>query len=216
MINQLQITEIYKSIQGESSFVGWPCTFIRLTGCPLRCRWCDTAYGFTGGDALSIPEIIDRVETLKCNLVELTGGEPLAQVESLTLMNQLIEKGYRVLIETGGSESIENLPQKVHIIMDLKCPASLMSEKNRYENLQFLKPTDEIKFVIAAHDDFLWAIQVIQKYDLDKKFQLLFSPAFGIVQPKDLTDWLLAQKNDKLRMQIQIHKYIWNPRAKGV
>ena len=216
MANSLQITEIYKSIQGESSFVGWPCVFIRLTGCPLRCRWCDTAYGFTGGASMTLLDILEKVKSLNCKLVELTGGEPLAQPHTADLIEKLIALDFNVLIETGGSESIKDLNRKTHIIMDLKCPDSLMSERNLWENLNYLKPTDEIKFVIASRQDFEWAIEKTKQHALDDKFQLLFSPAFGLLQPKDLTEWLLAENYDNLRIQLQIHKYIWSPRAKGV
>ena len=216
MTSTLQITEIYKSIQGESSFVGWPCVFIRLTGCPLRCRWCDTAYSFSGGEQLELTAIINQVEKFQCRLVELTGGEPLAQLHTPHLINSLVDRGFKVLIETGGSEPIKDLNPRLHIIMDLKCPDSQMSEHNLWENLLYLKISDEIKFVIASKDDFNWAIGKIKQHALDQKSNLLFSPAFGLVQPKDLTEWLLAENNDRLRMQVQIHKYIWSPRAKGV
>ena len=216
MTHTLQVTEIYKSIQGESSFVGWPCVFIRLTGCPLRCKWCDTAYGFEGGETVSIAEIINQVKTFKCQLVEITGGEPLAQAQTSDLISTLIQQGFKVLVETGGSEPIQHLDPETHIIMDLKCPDSRMSEKNHWDNLNHLKPSDEIKFVIASKADFAWAMQKIGENFLDQRFNLLFSPAFGLIQPKELTEWLLTENNDKLRMQLQIHKYIWNPRAKGV
>lgn len=212
----IKVTEIYKSLQGESSYAGFPCTFVRLTGCPLRCRWCDTAYGFTGGKDYSIDEILKEVEGHHCELVEITGGEPLAQKEAPKLVQALLENGYRVLIETGGSESVTDIDSRAHLIMDIKCPGSGMSDRNLWANLDFLKPTDEIKFVIADKADFDWAVEVCAKHKLEARFQLLFSPAFGLVKPIDLAQWLLASPLQKSRMQLQQHKYIWNPRARGV
>jgi 7-carboxy-7-deazaguanine synthase len=211
----LMVTEIYKSIQGESSWAGIPCTFIRLTGCPLRCRWCDTVYGFKGGKKMTQEGILDEVERLGVNLVELTGGEPLAQAEAKPLMDALVEKGYKVLIETSGSESLEGVSDKVHIIMDIKCPGSGMSDKNLWSNLALLKATDEIKFVIANKEDFEWAAAIVQQKNLSSLCHLLFSPAWGLVKPSDLVAWLLESKIDA-RLNLQLHKYIWSPRAKGV
>lgn len=213
--NSLTITEIYKSIQGESSYTGWPCVFIRLSGCPLRCRWCDTVYSFKEGPSLTIPEIIAQVDKMGVPLVELTGGEPLAQPAAIALMSQLLNKGYKVLLETGGSEPIEQVPQNVHIIMDIKCPGSGMVERNRWENLDYLKPTDELKFVIADEADFRWAANLLREQRLDERFNCLFSAAFGLVTPKQLVEWILAE-NLSVRLNLQIHKYIWSPRAKGV
>jgi 7-carboxy-7-deazaguanine synthase len=211
----LQVTEIYASIQGESSYSGFPCTFIRLTGCPLRCRWCDTVYSFNGGKQMSIEQVVDDVQKLGINLVELTGGEPLAQALTIPLIAALEARGHKILIETSGSEPIEHLSAKTHIIMDLKPPGSGMADKNRWENLGHLKPTDEVKFVMANRDDYDWARKMISDNRLGERVQILYSCAFGLLQPKDLVDWLVA---DRLpgRMQLQIHKYIWHPRAKGV
>lgn len=211
----LRITEIYKSIQGESSFAGLPCVFIRLTGCPLRCRWCDTAYGFQGGDELTIDQILAEVRALGVSLVELTGGEPLSQHGTNDLARRLCDEGFTVLIETSGSEAIEALPNEVHIIMDLKCPGSGMVERNRMDNLKYLKSTDEIKFVIADLTDFEWATQMIKEHELDNKFRCLLSPAFGLIKPDQLVNWMLEAKVTA-RLNLQIHKYIWNPRKKGV
>lgn len=215
METTLLITEIYASVQGESSYAGIPCTFVRLTGCPLRCRWCDTAYAFQGGKEMSIAQIVAAVEAEGLPLVELTGGEPLAQPNVAHLAKSLAEKGYKVLIETSGSEPIDPVLETCHIIMDIKCPGSRMEERNHWANLEKLKPTDEIKFVIADRADFDWAMDVIRKNQLDKRFHLLLSVAFGLLQPKDLVSWILAEKL-ACRLNLQQHKYIWSPRAKGV
>lgn len=212
---RLTITEIYPSIQGESSFAGLPCTFIRLTGCPLRCNWCDTVYGFAGGKQYLIEEILAEVRKCGLPLVELTGGEPLAQTAVFELMNQLLAEGYRLLIETSGSESIKPIPEGVHVIMDIKCPGSGMDEKNLWENIAWLKPTDEVKFVLRHRQDYEWASGVIDQYQLTKRCQVLLSCAFGLLEPKILAEWMV---NDKInaRLNLQQHKYIWSPRARGV
>jgi 7-carboxy-7-deazaguanine synthase len=214
MADPLMITEIYASIQGESSFAGLPCTFVRLTGCPLRCRWCDTAYSFEGGKAMSFDEVLADVARQKIQLVELTGGEPLAQKGCTTLAHQLVEAGYKVLIETGGSEDVAPLDSRVHIIMDIKCPGSGMHERNLWSNLDALKPSDEIKFVLADRADYDWALDIIKNRNLER-FKLLFSPAFGLLQPKTLAEWMVTDKV-QARLNLQQHKYIWHPRAKGV
>jgi 7-carboxy-7-deazaguanine synthase len=211
----LIITEIYASVQGESGYAGLPCVFIRLTGCPLRCRWCDTTYGFDGGTSMTLDEIMAKVDALGVPLVELTGGEPLAQKNCATLAKRLVDKGYKVLIETGGSEPVEVLPQEVHIIMDLKCPGSKMDGRNLWRNLDVLKLTDEIKMVIADRADYEWARSRIQEHKLTDRFKVLLSPAFGLLQPKDLVEWLLADKLN-VRLNLQLHKFIWHPRTKGV
>ena len=215
MGQDLIITEIYGSIQGESSYAGLPCTFIRLTGCPLRCKWCDTAYGFYGGETMAIAQIMARVKEIGLPLVELTGGEPLAQAACSTLAQSLVEAGYKVLIETSGSEDVSVLPPEVHIIMDLKCPGSKMHERNLWSNLEVLKPTDEIKMVLSDRLDFEWAMEQISSHKLSDRFQVLLSCAFGLLQPKDLADWMVAHQV-KARLNLQQHKYIWHPRAKGV
>lgn len=214
MADPLMITEIYASIQGESSYAGLPCTFVRLTGCPLRCRWCDTAYSFEGGRAMTLAEVMADVARQQIQLVELTGGEPLAQKGCTTLAHQLAEAGYKVLIETGGSEDVAPLDLRVHIIMDIKCPGSGMHERNLWSNLDALKPSDEIKFVLADRADYEWAVNLIKERNLER-FKLLFSPAFGLLQPKILAEWMVADKVNA-RLNLQQHKYIWHPRAKGV
>jgi 7-carboxy-7-deazaguanine synthase len=215
MTDTLIITEIYASIQGESSYAGLPCTFVRLTGCPLRCRWCDTAYGFEGGQKMSLDEVTAKVRCFGPKLVELTGGEPLAQEACAPLARALIEQGYKVLIETGGSEDVSVLHPAVHIIMDIKCPGSRMHDRNRWENLDHLKPSDEIKMVIADRLDFDWAIEKITDFSLASRFKVLLSPAFGLLKPKDLAEWIMAHRLD-VRLNLQQHKYIWHPTAKGV
>lgn len=209
------VTEIYASVQGESSYAGLPCTFVRLTGCPLRCRWCDTAYAFKGGRQMTQDEILAEVERLNVPLVELTGGEPLAQPGTPKLMQELIDRGYKVLIETSGSESLADLPAATHVIMDIKCPGSGMHERNLWRNLDLLKPSDEIKFVLASREDFDWARDVIRKERLDERFKLLFSCAWGHLEPRDLAAWMVTEPHLG-RMQLQQHKYIWGPRVKGV
>ncbi|MEI6833457.1 MAG: radical SAM protein [bacterium] len=214
MTNPLIITEIYPSIQGESSYAGLPCTFIRLTGCPLRCRWCDTTYSFEGGKPLTVEDILAQVGQHGIPLVELTGGEPLAQKETIKLAQMLGDQGYKVLIETGGSEDVSQLDARVHIIMDIKCPGSGMVDRNLWSNIDSLKTSDEIKFVIAHREDYDWALRVINGRKLER-FNLLFSPAFGLLQPKQLAEWMVEDKV-KARLNLQQHKYIWHPRAKGV
>lgn len=216
-MEHLKITEIYRSIQGESRHAGFPCTFIRLTGCPLRCKWCDTVYSFKGGQSLSIEQILEEVQKLNLSLVELTGGEPLAQPLAFPLMDQLLKKGYQVLLETSGSEDLSQVPSGVHIIMDLKAPDSTMSEKNLWSNLVHIKPSDDIKFVLASRSDFDWAMEIIQTEKLLEKAQILLSCAWGLLEPKTLSEWMLDNATAQhCRLQLQQHKYIWGPRAKGV
>ncbi|KAB2909419.1 MAG: radical SAM protein [Ignavibacteriales bacterium] len=211
----LKINEIYFSIQGESTHSGLPCIFVRLTYCNLRCAWCDTEYAFYDGKDMTTEEILAEIKKYNCNMVEITGGEPLVQKEVLPLMTLLCEMGYKVLIETSGSLPIENIDKRVFIIMDLKCPASKMTKKNRYENLQFLKPTDELKFVIGDRNDYEWAKEIINKYDLIGKCEILFSVVFETLQPIELVNWILEDCL-KVRYQLQMHKFIWDPKQKGV
>jgi 7-carboxy-7-deazaguanine synthase len=214
-MSDLRVTEIYKSVQGESSWAGLPCSFVRLTGCPLRCRWCDTVYGFKGGQTMSYDEIIDKLQQLGTPLVELTGGEPLAQAGSKVLITKLIDRGFQVLIETSGSESLEGLHEKAHVIMDIKCPGSGMQDRNYWPNLNLIKASDEIKFVIANREDFDWAVRKVREENLEAKCQVLFSCVWGLLQPKDLVEWML-ETNLRVRLNLQLHKFIWHPRAKGV
>ena len=215
MPDTLSITEIYKSVQGESSFAGLPCTFIRLAGCPLRCRWCDTVYSFKAGDQRLVDDIVTEVNHLGVEIVEVTGGEPMAQAKTPLLLQQLAVAGHKVLMETSGSESLESVPDSTHIIMDLKCPGSGMEDRNHWDNLKILKATDEIKFVVADRADFDWALTQIDRYNLCDRFPVLMSPAFGQLKPDQLVAWMLEYPLP-YRLNLQIHKYIWSPRAKGV
>lgn len=212
---QLLLHEIYRSVQGESTFAGLPCVFVRTAVCDSRCRWCDTPHAFTHGKLFKLEEVFQHVERLACPLVEITGGEPLLQEEVLPLMAQLADAGKTVLLETSGAHDIGNVDKRVHIIMDLKCPDSGECAGNRWENLDALKPTDQIKFVIASRRDFDWSVETIHSHALDQRFVVLLSPAFGLVEPIDLTNWLLESRL-QVRLQLQMHKYIWHPKARGV
>lgn len=211
----LKVNEIYKSIQGESSNAGLPCIFVRLTYCNLRCTYCDSEYAFYDGKDLSIEQIIDEIRKLNCNLVEITGGEPLFQTESLELMKRLCNLGFSVMLETSGSLPIKNVDSRVMIIMDLKCPSSKMEKKNLYENINYLKSNDEVKFVIGNREDYLWTTEILKKYELEKKCKILISPVFGKIEPKEIVEWLLEDKLN-VRFQLQMHKFIWEPETKGV
>lgn len=215
MSEAIRITEIYKSIQGESLYAGFPCVFIRVSGCPLRCRWCDTVYSFKEGDGMSLGEIVEKTCSYETDMVELTGGEPLAQKETIQLAKLLVEKGKKLLIETGGSESISDLPPETHVILDLKPPGSGMTDRMKWENIKLLKSSDEIKFVVANREDFEWSIEIVKKYDLENICTLNLSPAFGLVKPEDLVNWQL-ESGINFRLNMQLHKYIWHPRKKGV
>jgi len=212
----LKINEIYHSIQGESTSAGRPCVFVRLTYCNLRCTYCDTEYAFYEGKEITVQQIIDEIEKYNCKLVEITGGEPLVQMdECLDLMKMLCELGFEVMIETGGSLSIKDIDPRVKIIMDLKCPSSGMEKKNLYENVKYLKPTDELKFVIGNREDYDWTVGKIKKYNLQGKCEILYSVIFGELEPVQLVNWILEDKLD-VRFQLQMHKYIWHPETKGV
>jgi 7-carboxy-7-deazaguanine synthase len=211
----LKVNEIYFSIQGESSKAGLPCVFVRLTYCNLRCTYCDTEYAFYEGKDYTIEQILTEVKKYQCKLVEVTGGEPLVQEECNELMKILCDDGYDVMLETGGSLPIKNVDYRVRIIMDLKCPSSGMIKKNLYENIDSIKSTDEIKFVIGSREDYEWCKEIIKKYDLTNKCDVLFSVVFGELEPVMLVDWILEDKL-KVRFQLQMHKFIWDPAAKGV
>lgn len=211
----MKINEIFYSIQGESSMAGLPCIFIRLTYCNLRCSYCDTEYAFYEGTDYAIEEILTEIKKYNCNLVEVTGGEPLVQKEVLPLMKILCDSGYDVLIETGGSLSIKEVDQRVKVIMDFKCPSSKMAEKNLFENINYLKKNDEVKFVIGNREDYDWSKNVIDKYQLTEKCAVLFSNVFSELEPVQLAEWILND-NLKVRFQIQMHKYIWSPTKRGV
>ena len=212
----MKLTEIFLSIQGESSWAGYPCVFVRTTGCHLRCVWCDTDYAFYGGHDMSIEAIVAEVERIGkgCKLVELTGGEPLLQKEMGPLAECLLEGGYTVLCETSGSLDVSVLPSAVIKIMDIKCPGSGEAEKNLWENLDRLGPDDEVKFVVRDRADYDWAVAVISERDLAQR-KLLFAPVWGGLEPQELASWML-EDNVPARLQVQLHKYIWSPNASGV
>jgi 7-carboxy-7-deazaguanine synthase len=213
----LRITEIFRSIQGESTHAGRPCTFIRLTGCPMRCVWCDSEYTFSGGEHVSLAKVVDQVKQFGCRLVEVTGGEPLAQQECLGLIAALCAADYEVLVETGGYFSTENVDPKAKIILDVKCPASGEAERNHWPNLERLRADkDEVKFVIANSEDWAYAQKIIEDYNLISRAKaVLISPAWGAIDLQVLADSVAASGLD-VRMQLQMHKYIWGPEARGV
>ena len=217
MSETLRITEIYHSIQGESTWAGLPCTFVRLARCNLRCVWCDTAYSFYGGTPTTIDDIMAQVDAFDCTLVEITGGEPLAQVDGcVELCHRLIDRGHTVLVETSGSLPIAPLPGGVITIMDLKCPDSGECDKNDYENIEYLSEHDEVKFVIASRRDYEWARDKQWEYTLALRCHaVLFSPVFGMIDPKDIINWMI-EDNLLVRFQLQMHKFIWPPDMKGV
>lgn len=226
----MYLIEIYKSVQGESSFAGFPCIFVRLAGCNLRCSWCDSEYTFTGGHKSSIDDVISRVRSLApVKLVEITGGEPMLQErEVVPLMQQLLDNGYEVLIETSGERPLENVPKAVHKIVDVKCPGSGESGSFRISNLDALTPADEVKFVIADRADYEFARDFAREHQLEQKTQnILFSPAFRkdagptrdarncLLDPGELVEWILSD-GLHARLGLQIHKFIWEPMKKGV
>lgn len=211
----MKINEIYQSIQGEATFAGQPCIFIRTTGCNLRCEWCDTSYAFYEGQELSLEETLGQVEAYAPRLVELTGGEPLLQKEAPALVSRLIDRGYTVLIETSGSLDIRPIDPRAILIMDIKCPGSGMSEAMCWENIPALRPSDQVKFVIKDRSDYDWAVGVLDKYPALRKQTVLFSPVFGALDPQRLAEWIL-EDGLPVRLQLQIHKYIWHPEARGV
>lgn len=217
----LRITEIFHSIQGESTWAGLPCTFVRLTGCPLRCVWCDTEYAFTGGERMSFEAILDRVGGWPTRLVEITGGEPLAHKGSIRLAERLLEAGYTVLVETSGAFDVSPLPEGVHVIMDLKCPGSGESHRNRWENLDHLDGGDEVKFVVADEADWAWVEETIRERGLDRRVReetlgaLLVSPVWDDIDLEELAGWILSS-GLPVRFQMQLHKLVWGADTQGV
>jgi 7-carboxy-7-deazaguanine synthase len=213
---ELLVHEIYLSIQGESTFAGLPCVFLRTTTCDLRCAWCDTPHAFVEGARVARAAVRDRVLGFGCPLVEVTGGEPLLQPDVLPLMADLCDAGKTVLLETSGAHDIAPVDPRVHVIMDLKCPDSGEADRNRWANLAALKPTDEVKFVLASRRDWEWAAAAIREHRLDERFTCLVSTAFREAKPADMVDWLLASGLHRVRFQLQMHKYVWDPAARGV
>ena len=211
----MKVNEIFCSIQGESTFAGLPCVFVRLTGCNLRCSYCDTKYAYKEGEEKSINEIIKKVNSYNCNLVEITGGEPLAQAGCINLANALVGDQKKVLVETNGSLDISALNEPVVRILDIKSPGSKEQDKMYWDNLMKLRFEDNVKFVITSQNDFDWAVTIVEKYKLLDQATVLFSPAFSILLPEKLANWIL-EKSLPIRMQLQLHKYIWHPEKRGV
>jgi len=211
----LKVCEIFPSIQGESSYTGIPCVFIRLAGCNLRCVYCDSRYAYSEGAEMSVDEIVGRVSSYKLHLVEITGGEPLIQEETPALAARLLQQGFDVLVETNGSMDISLLPEGVIRIMDIKCPSSGESDRMRWENLWQLRPGDEVKFVISDRHDYEWARGIVRERFGHSPITVLFSTVFGELPPGNLVEWILEDKLP-VRFQLQIHKYVWPHEARGV
>ena len=208
---RLRVTEIFHSIQGESTFAGRPCVFVRLTGCQMRCRWCDTEYAFHGGAWRTVEEVLDEVAGHGCPLVEVTGGEPLLQPAALPLMSALADRGHEVLLETGGGLDIGGVDPRVRRIVDVKCPGSGEAGANRWENLDLLRPTDEVKLVLSSEEDYLWARRVIGERRLAERCPVLLSPVWGELEPTRLAEWILRD-GLSVRFQLQVHKLLWGDR----
>ena len=211
----MKVNEIYRSLQGESSYTGLPCIFVRLTSCNLRCTYCDTEYAFYEGQDYTVDQVLEAIRRFNCQLVEITGGEPLLQKEVYPLMNSLIDSDYTVLLETGGSIDVGKVNAKVIKIMDLKCPSSGECDRNLYANIEKLQPHDEIKFVIGTREDYLWTKKILEEHRLTERFPVLLSTVFNEIEPKQVVGWLL-EDNLNVRFQLQIHKYIWDPSTRGV
>lgn len=210
MQNILRITEIFYSLQGETRTAGLPTVFVRLTGCPLRCQYCDSAYAFTGGQLLSLETILAQVAAYKPRYICVTGGEPLAQPNALPLLTQLCDAGYQVSIETSGAMDIRHVDPRVHIVLDLKTPDSLESHRNLYDNIDLLKAQDQVKFVLCSRADYDWAVTKLLQYKLDTRVDdVLFSPSQGQLSARDLADWIVAD-NLPVRFQLQLHKVLWD------
>jgi 7-carboxy-7-deazaguanine synthase len=211
----LNVNEIFFSIQGESTLIGKPCVFVRLTSCDLRCVWCDTAYAFSEGTEITLDSIFQKVKEYGCNFVEITGGEPLLQENVHALMKLLCDEGYTVMLETGGHRDISSVDARVKRIMDIKCPGSKMEKRNRWENIEFLTAHDEIKFVLSDQTDYEWAKQIMQKHGVAKRCPILMSPVFSKLENRTLAEWILRDHLN-VQFQLQMHKYIWDPSVRGV
>ena len=212
---ELRLKELYRSIQGESTFAGWPCVFVRTAGCDIRCVYCDEAHAFTGGERVTIDEILARVAALGVRLVEVTGGEPLAQKGTRELVRRLCDAGYEVLIETGGHHDISVLDPRAHAIVDVKTPGSQMMAHNDLANLDRLRPGDEVKFVLCDRADYEFAVKVLREHGLEARVPVHFSPVHPGLDPRDLVQWLLDD-GLRVRLNLQLHKYVWGPDAKSV
>jgi 7-carboxy-7-deazaguanine synthase len=212
----LTVNEIFHSIQGESTHAGRPCVFVRLTACDLRCSWCDTPYAFHEGTKMAVDEVVNRVAAYRCDVVEITGGEPLLQKDVYPLMDRLLAGGHTVLLETGGHLSVDDVPSGVHRVIDVKCPGSGASHKNHWPNLDRLRSNDEVKFVITDRADYEYARDIVDRHALiGRCAAVLFSPVHGVLDPKPLAEWILADRR-AVRLQLQTHKYIWDPHTRGV
>jgi 7-carboxy-7-deazaguanine synthase len=212
----LTINEIFHSIQGESSYAGRPCVFVRLTACDLRCSWCDTTYSFYEGRKRTLEDVLAEVDAYTCDLVEVTGGEPLLQEEVYALMTRLLERGHTVLLETGGHRTTERVPAEVVTILDVKCPGSGEAHRNDWTNLARLRPHDEVKFVLKDRADYDYSREVVRDHDLAARVAAVhFSPVHGVLEPRILSEWVLADRLP-VRVQLQLHKYIWDPVTRGV
>ena len=215
-MQKLTVNEIYQSVQGESTWAGLPCVFVRLTFCDLRCTYCDTEYAFYEGNKMPLEEIVDKVRSFGCPLVEVTGGEPLLQPNCVPLLARLCEAGFTVLLETSGSHDIASVDSRVHRIMDLKTPSSGECGRNLYANVAHLTERDEVKFVVGSREDYEWMREKMREHDLAAKVRaVLLSPVFGKISPSDIVAWMLEDKLPA-RFQLQMHKFIWEPRARGV
>jgi 7-carboxy-7-deazaguanine synthase len=212
----LTVNEIFHSIQGESTHAGRPCVFVRLTACDLRCTWCDTPYAFHEGTKMTVEDVVGRVRQYGCDVVEITGGEPLLQQDVYPLMRRLLDEGRTVMLETGGHRSVEDVPEGVIRVIDVKCPGSGESDKNHWANLGALRPSDEVKFVVKDRADYEFARDVVARYGLiGKAAAVLFSPVHGVLPPKTLAEWILADRL-AVRLQLQAHKYVWGADVRGV
>jgi 7-carboxy-7-deazaguanine synthase len=205
---KLRITEIFLSLQGEADAVGWPTVFVRLTGCPLRCHYCDTSYAFSGGESMSIDAVMSAVAEHRTRHVCVTGGEPLAQRGCLELLRRLCDAGHEVSLETSGALDISAVDPRVSRVMDIKTPCSGEAGRNRYENIGLLQPRDQVKMVIADRNDYEWAVSVLRKYHLNERCTVLFSPAFGTLEPRQLAEWII-EEHQPVRFQMQLHKLLW-------
>lgn len=208
MSARLKLTEIFLSIQGEANSVGWPTVFVRLTGCPLRCQYCDTAYAFHGGEWWSLPAVLERVASFDTRHVCVTGGEPLAQKGCAELLKSLCDAGYSVSLETSGALDIGNVDSRVTRVVDVKTPGSNEATRNRLENLELLRADEQIKFVVCSREDFDWSRDLVRSRSLDQRCTVLFSPSHGQVEPRELAQWILEERLP-VRLQVQLHKYLW-------
>lgn len=212
---KVKVHEIFYSIQGESTFAGRPCVLVRLTGCQMRCHWCDTEYAFYEGDWMSLESVLEKVREIRCPLVELTGGEPLLQPGALPLLERLCDEGYEVLLETGGGIDARDVDPRVRRILDIKCPGSGEVENNFWDNLEHVRATDELKLVLADREDYEWAKSVLEDRGLLGRCPIHFSPVHGRISPRELAEWILEDRLP-VRVQLQLHKILWGPEARGV